>query len=49
MLVILILISIYLAWLAFSLRKIKVGYSLFAGITSVLTGFLALGGFFGFL
>ncbi|NOZ36574.1 MAG: hypothetical protein GXP11_00625 [Gammaproteobacteria bacterium] len=49
MLVILILVSIYSAWLAYSLRKVKPGYSLFAGITSLFTGFLALGGFFGFL
>lgn len=49
MLVILILVSIYFAWLAFSLRKSKPGYSLFAGIASGFTGFLALGGFFGFL
>jgi len=49
MLIILILIAVYLAWLGFSLRKIKPGYSLLAGITSGLLGFLALGGFFGFL
>ncbi|VAX12418.1 hypothetical protein MNBD_GAMMA24-2409 [hydrothermal vent metagenome] len=49
MLIILILISIYFAWLAFSLRKLKPAYSLLAGITAIFTGFLALGGFFGFL
>ncbi len=49
MLIILILISIYFAWLAFSLRKLKPGYALLAGTASGLIGFLALGGFFGFL
>jgi len=49
MLVILILVTIYLLWLGFALRRINRGYSILAWITSGLTGFLTLGGFFGFL
>ena len=49
MLVILILITIYLIWLGVALRKINIRYALLAWTGSALTGFLSLGGFFGFL
>lgn len=49
MLIILILVSVYFAWLGFSLYRIKPGYSLLAWLSAGLLGFLAIGGFFGFL
>jgi len=49
MLVILIIITIYLIWLGVALRKINLRYALLAWTGSTLIGFLALGGFFGFL
>ncbi len=49
MLVILILITVYLTWLGFALRKINLRHALLAWTGSALTGFLTLGGFFGFL
>jgi len=49
MLVILILVTAYLLWLGFALRKLRPRSALLAWITSAFTGFLTLGGFFGFL
>ncbi len=49
MLVILILISLYLLWLGFALRRINRRYSALAWSGAGLITFLTLGGFFGFL